>query len=273
MKIRFNREKLEKAIYDFYNATGVKLAILDANFSSIASLECAPYFCHLIHQYDSGEKRCLFSDQEILSRCSKSLLPEMHICHAGLVDVALPIIHRENIMGYIIMGQMRRNVPFEEIEEKLMWMSEYKDALKNSYSEMVIYDDKKMESIAKLAIMLASYIMTEDMINADYSLFTENVIAYIRKNLNKTLCVENICKALGTSKNTLYRHFRTHIGMSVNEYILHERILLAKKLLKDDDISISDICEKTGVSNPSYFCKLFKQKTGVTPIKYRRENT
>ena len=272
MKIKFNREKLRKAIYDFYNATGVKLAILDADFSSIVSIDCGPCFCNLIHQYDLSEKRCLYSDLELLSRCSKSRLPEMHICHAGLVDIALPIIHQESIMGYIIMGQMRRNIPFEEIEEKLSWMSKQKKALINSYSEMVVYDDKKMDSIAKLAVMLASYIMTEDMINADYSIFTENIITHIRKNLDKNLCIDNICKALGTSKNTLYRQFRTHIGMSINEYILYERILLAKKLLKDTELPISHICEQSGISNPSYFCKLFKQKTGMTPIKYRHTN-
>lgn len=269
MKIKFQTEKLEKAIYDFYNATGIKLAILDTDFSSIASLNGGTHFCELIHNCDK-DNRCYNSDHTILGKCSESRLPEKHICHAGLVDMALPIIHQDTIMGYIIMGQMRRDIPFEQIENELEWLGDKKTELKKAYSDMVIYDDIRVKSLASLATMLASYIMTEDMINAEYSPLAEKFTAYIRANINDNLSVDSICENLGTSKAMLYRHLHTHFAMTVNEYILKERISLAKQLLKDTDESISDICEKTGISNSSYFCKLFKASTGLSPIKYRQ---
>ena len=270
MKIKFQQKKLEKAIYDFYNATGIKLAILDADFSSIASLNAGAQFCELIQDCDKDEK-CYYSDSKILERCSKSLVPETHLCHAGLVDIALPIIHQGTILGYIIMGQMRSDIPFEEIYEKLGWLGDKKSALKKAYDDMVVYDDIRVTSLASLAKMLASYIMTEDIINAEYSLFAENFTAHIHENLSNVLSVDSICKKLGISKASLYRHLRTHFGMTVNEYILKERISVAKQLLKDTDESIGDICENTGVSNPSYFCKIFKASVGISPAKYRQK--
>lgn len=270
MKIKFRQEKLEKAIHDFYNATGIKLAILDTDFSSIASLNVDTNFCELIHDCDKSN-RCYHSDRTILGMCSKSRQPEKHICHAGLVDMALPIMHQDTIMGYIIMGQMRRDIPFEQIENELEWLGNKKTELKKAYTDMVIYDDMRVKSLASLATMLASYIMTEDMINAEYSSFAEKFTAYIRENINDNLSVEGICENLGISKASLYRHLHTHFGMTVNEYILKERISLAKQLLRDTDESIGDICEKTGISNSSYFCKLFKTSVGLSPIKYRQK--
>ena len=271
MRLKIQKEKLEKAIRDFYRATGIKLAILDTDFTSICTLvDVENDFCKIVKK-NSGNNRCYYSDQKILAECSRTHKPQMHVCHAGLVDIALPIMHGDSIMGYIIMGQMRQDIPFSAIEEKLEWFCKDKCDLKAAYSRMVIYNDERVESLAALAVMLASYVMTEDMINADRSILSDKFTSYVRLHINEELSVDSICKGIGTSRNTLYRHIRNHFGMSVNDYVLSERVALAKRLLRDSDDSISVVCEKSGISNPSYFCKLFKTKTGMSPLKYRRE--
>lgn len=269
MKIKFQKEKLEKAINDFYHATGVRLAVLDSDYVDIVPAPDAENaFCKIIKDNDANN-RCYLSDRKILEECSRTRLPQMHICHAGLIDIALPILHNDAIMGYIIMGQMRRDIPFERIEERLSWIQADMTWLKSVYSDMVIYDDRRAESLAELAVMLASYIMTEDMIKEEHNILTEKVTSYIHEHIHENISVTDICRNVSISKNTLYRSFRNSLGVSVNEYIINERIKLAKRLLKESKEPISRICEQVGIANSSYFCKLFKEKNGVTPLKYR----
>lgn len=272
MKIKFQKEKLEKAIRDFYRATGVKLAVLDLDFADIASLpDVENAFCKIVKD-NGGNNRCYVSDCKILEECSRTRLPQMHVCHAGLIDIALPILHNDKVVGYIIMGQMRRDIPFEMMEEQLDWILKDKSQLKKAYSDMVIYDNRRAESLASLAVMLASYIMTEDMIKEEHNLLTEKITAYIRGHIHENISITDICRDVNISKNTLYRNFHNSLGASVNEYIINERINLAKHLLKESKEPVSRICEQVGITNSSYFCKLFKEKTGTTPLKYRRSN-
>ena len=59
--------------------------------------------------------------------------------------------------------------------------------------------------------------------------------------------------------------------MPIGEYIAAVRIEEAKKLLTTTDLQISAISSMVGISDYNYFTKFFKQKTGMTPIKYRKE--
>ena len=95
-------------------------------------------------------------------------------------------------------------------------------------------------------------------------------IGYINQNIAWDMTLEDICKAANVSKFHLCRRFREHTGMTVMDYILSTRIILAKnELLKTDD-SILHISEKCGFSSVSYFCRVFRQRMGCTPLQFRK---
>jgi two-component system response regulator YesN len=61
--------------------------------------------------------------------------------------------------------------------------------------------------------------------------------------------------------------------MSFKEKLMHTRIDIARLLLRNTACSISEIAEKTGFLNVSYFSTLFKKITGVNPKRYRSEHS
>ena len=75
---------------------------------------------------------------------------------------------------------------------------------------------------------------------------------------------------VNVSKFHLCRCFREHTGMTVMDYILSTRIILAKNELTKTDESILCISEKCGFSSVSYFCRVFHRKEGCTPLQYRK---
>ena len=58
-------------------------------------------------------------------------------------------------------------------------------------------------------------------------------------------------------------------GASFIEILVDIRIAHAKSLLKNYNLTITDISEKVGFKNNSYFSVAFKKKTGLSPIQYR----
>ena len=54
------------------------------------------------------------------------------------------------------------------------------------------------------------------------------------------------------------------------DYILKTRLTNAKYMLKEDDISVSEIAEKCGFCSISYFCRVFKEHYNITPLAYRK---
>ncbi|ALL06199.1 AraC family transcriptional regulator [Pedobacter sp. PACM 27299] len=75
--------------------------------------------------------------------------------------------------------------------------------------------------------------------------------------------------ALAVSENYLHRCIKETIGESPKEWINKVSILQSQLLLQDMTKSISEIAFELNYGDPSYFGRLFKKITGVTPSEYR----
>ena len=111
------------------------------------------------------------------------------------------------------------------------------------------------------------------MLKPSYSLSMQAAIEHINANLSASLSVEEIAKNSNISKNTLYRGFKKEFGMTVRDYITQKRMETAEKLLKNTDLSIEEIADKVGFSTSAYFGSVFKKSKGISPLKFRKENT
>lgn len=124
-----------------------------------------------------------------------------------------------------------------------------------------------MSCALRLVFYLSKYV-TESDSNAVG--FMSKAIQYINENISSELTLDCICSAIGISKYYFCRQFKLQLGLTVMQYILSTRIVLAKDDLKNTGNSISKISEKYGFSSVSYFCQAFKTETGCTPLQYRK---
>ena len=90
--------------------------------------------------------------------------------------------------------------------------------------------------------------------------------------------IENVDFNINTIANALYltpayfsRVFKRKMGMTCIDFIKNYRINLAKELLKNTDLSIQQISEKTGYATVYYFSQQFKQVTGESPGSFRKK--
>lgn len=67
------------------------------------------------------------------------------------------------------------------------------------------------------------------------------------------------------------RTMRAHLGQSPSEFINHVRMTYAARQLVTDTESVQEIAEQCGIPNMAHFHKLFRNKHGITPLKYRQK--
>ena len=94
---------------------------------------------------------------------------------------------------------------------------------------------------------------------------------FINNNICEDISVDDICAAAHTSKYHFCRQFKKATGMTVMNYILKTRLVLAQSMLLKEDVSIGEVSERCGFSSISYFCRVFKEDTGQTPLRFRRD--
>lgn len=100
----------------------------------------------------------------------------------------------------------------------------------------------------------------------------EKTKQFIALNLDKDLSRESIANHVFLNSDYLTRIFKRDTGMSISEYIVMERIRIAKDLLTKTDMAVSGVAARVGYTNFSHFAKMFKKYTDVTPMDYRQKN-
>ena len=88
--------------------------------------------------------------------------------------------------------------------------------------------------------------------------------------MTKKIGIDDITKQILMSKYHFLRLFKAYSGVSPYEYLINYRITNAKRLLKETEMSISEICNCVGFSDTNNFIRSFKRITGTTPGSFRR---
>jgi YesN/AraC family two-component response regulator len=96
------------------------------------------------------------------------------------------------------------------------------------------------------------------------------VIEYLGLHYREKITLEQLATTFGTNRTTLQNEFKKVIDKSPIHYLTQLRMKISCTLLKDTLIPISQICDRTGFRDMSYFVKVFKKEIGITPGEYRK---
>jgi YesN/AraC family two-component response regulator len=99
----------------------------------------------------------------------------------------------------------------------------------------------------------------------------ECVKEYLENNYHERHSRERLAEMAGINKYQLSKLFRRHFGMTIPEYINCIRIRIADGLLKNHDLSITEIAYHLGYESLDHFIRTFKKIHLLTPGEYRRK--
>lgn len=95
-----------------------------------------------------------------------------------------------------------------------------------------------------------------------------NITAYMEKNINTHITIEQICRDNLISRSLLQKIFKTHANCGPIDYFSNMKIAAAKQLIRSQQMNFTQIADKLGYTSIHYFSRQFKKLTGMTPSEY-----
>ncbi|MBQ3015707.1 MAG: PocR ligand-binding domain-containing protein [Clostridia bacterium] len=268
MILRYDIAKLEQAMYDFNRATGVSITLYDPDEKPITSKGMGySEYCSLVANAKETKHYCKHSNKALHAACCASKEITKHVCRAGLVDIAIPLLHHGELVGVLMIGQIRQA---ERIPLDKSVIGQAFPVFEKKYSDIPIFDEEKINSVISIGTMLTKYIMLENMVRSESRKSASLIEDYVCEHLSSHLSVSEVAQNLHMSVSGIYKSVKQAFGTTLGELITSKRIEKAESLLEDSSLSVSEISEAVGFSDPAHFSKSFKKQRGVSPSVFRK---
>lgn len=225
-----------------FNMTEGSLVIIDANLS------------HRTHYLESKySKRILFEISPALFKPG----------YADFIDTPVSLFFKQYTGVY----------PLDEPTAQQVG-----EILNTVYSETIL-KEKNYEKIVLLRVFEIILLLTRSF-DENYSSnelsskqiqLLEPIMQHIMEHLHEDITLESLAEQFFLDKSYLSRIFKLYTGKTVVSFINQKRIEQAQRLLLlQKDESMQTIAESCGFKNQSYFTKVFKEQSGMTPRKFRQ---
>ena len=97
----------------------------------------------------------------------------------------------------------------------------------------------------------------------------DQVRRHLDEHFHENVNVATLARRFEVSQNYLARHFKERHGMTMQRYLLRNRVELARHLLTATQMPIKAVAIESGLSNPQYFHRQFRSVTGRSPSEER----
>ncbi|MFA6960248.1 MAG: helix-turn-helix domain-containing protein [Opitutaceae bacterium] len=124
--------------------------------------------------------------------------------------------------------------------------------------------------LVELMVFLSRHYGESDVSESRALLEMGKLISTLEQRYPEPWTLEQMAKLAHLSRTGLLRIFRQATGKSPIDYLIGLRIDGAKRLLRQSDLTMTDIALETGFGDSNYFARQFRLITGTTPSAYRR---
>lgn len=274
-------EFIENFAKSFYNITGM---ILDID--NPEGFHPKKYyknndendFCKIIKSNQEALLECLKTGKEKGAIAAKENKPKIYTCHAGMIDVAVPILIKDRHIATLSTGQVLLSKPtkqnFDNIINSVKKYNLDINKLKKAYFNTKVLNRQILKDYINLLKLVIDYIVEieDKIIFLKHKISNEYIIerakAYIEKNYYKKIYLDDIAKQSCVSKYYFVRLFKKETNLNFTDYLNLVRISKAKKMLTH--CSIAQTCYDVGFNSLPHFYNIFKRFEGCTPNEYKK---
>lgn len=290
---QIQQKQLEKLLKCLHSCLELPILVLDETGAALCGYGLPLSFCQsfkkLLPRHSSTEDSCQKLHAESGKRAMKSGVPFIFSCHANLRHLSFPLNSGRQPLGALLIGPFLTEEPdpemFVDISERYSPGARELLKLYKEAGEIPIISPERAEQIS----WLISYLFTpflspdasasqdaagyseeeDDAVSKKGNGVIENAIAYMKQHFDSPITLQETAGYVDLNPSYFSTLFKQSCGLSFKEYLNYIRIEESKKLLTSTDRSILDIAIDIGFEDQSYFTKVFKKYTGLTPKQYR----
>lgn len=264
---------LETLLQDFYNLTNIITCLYDLEGNELCYYPNKfSQFCEILRTDDQMYKKCKDCDKLAFAHCKKTHSQYIYNCHAGLQECVSPIIYDNQVIGFMMIGQIKKSnsPPFSEISKNLP--KNLIEELKSTYENLPVISTHKLNSAFRILDACAGYELLKKFIRSHNNAIDAQIKQYIHDNISRPISVAKLCSKFHLSHCEIYNIFKEYFFCTPAEYIKKSRLEYACQLLINTELPINKIALLCGISDYNYFSKIFKSNYGMSPTEYKRTN-
>jgi AraC-like DNA-binding protein len=93
---------------------------------------------------------------------------------------------------------------------------------------------------------------------------------YVRTRLDRALSIRDLAEVAGCSPSSVHRQFHDFEGQSPGQWMARQRVERAAFLLRTTRLSVQEVGEQVGLTDPFHFSRYFKRQMGISPRAYQQ---
>lgn len=275
LKIFFDQKEADRLTESFVTVSGISISLFDCNLNLLSHHgQDVCGFCRKMRENPEFTRRCTCSNENAFRQAEALRATYLYQCHAGLTEMVTPVINRDMVIGYLMIGQFipaeRKEQAWENVQHCCREFASFLPEREVFDREVRALTQKEIQAWTDILQAYTSYLWVNRCLLPKVEESFERIRQDVREHIQEPLSAHSIGKRLHIPKNRMYETVKRNTGLTLSEYIRSVRMELARELLLHTDLSITEIAEKTGIPDYSYFTKLFRQYTGKTPSAFHK---
>ena len=240
------------------------------------------FFCKTIK--NCKKTGCGGYDSSLMNKKAGEIgYPFINICYAGVAQVILPVINKSRHIASIFIGPVKTEKVIKDkingIIKKIIHLNVDVKKISEAYSSLPCISEKKLLAIGQITSSAIDGIienfgnksLSQGIKINDYPQIKE-ALEIIASTSSDELSENEIASKLSINQAYFSRLFKKVMNCTFVSYISEYKMNRALNLLQSTDLSIVQIALEIGYSRQSYFNRVFKKFTGLTPSQFRKKN-
>lgn len=192
--------------------------------------------------------------------CKKSLLVE--------IDACLQIAKQSEGLDAEYLHKFKQN---------FLQMIYYVLKVKGMPAHNIFSENASFQEVTRSVTYLQKWVQEIVIKTSDYledketnQSVVDKVKEYINEHINEDITRDDLANYVYLNPDYLSRLFKKETGISISDYLIEERMKIAKELLRKTEMTVKDIALEVGYCNFSHFSKTFKKSTNMNPKDFRQ---
>lgn len=213
-------------------------------------------YCFKIKGDLKQHNKCMKCQAAALRKCAAKGC-YIGICHAGVTEFICGIYSGRAVAGFVsVSGYKSDKAPYCTDR---VYIENMKD--EEVPSELL------RTVIPPLCMMIERLVGFKEIKDIGSDVYYD-ILNYLRER-HADVSVDELVKEFNFSRSYISHMFKKKSGHTLKEYCNILKINDAKVLLEDSDMPVTEVAQASGFNNFSYFINVFKNRTGLTPLKWR----